>query len=117
MALGLIVMEFIKCVWVNFSHAESSRAKLDSLYIRAASLSDVMEVFTACLQVIDPEAVSVLPGVLDLMVAKPGLTIERTLFVFFVELGDVFPAGIVGIMSHDALVREIVEISRVNSFY
>ena len=103
---------------IDFSHAECSRAKFHAGGgLGAASLSHVVEVLAAHLDVLDPEAVTVLPGVLDLMVAEPGLAVEGALFVFLVQGSDVLPAGVAARFSLDALVREIVEVGRVDSLH
>lgn len=106
-----IVVYLMVGLGVNFSDAESSRAKLNSFSCSgAASLSNVVETLSANLQVFDPKAVSVLPSVLDLVVAEPRLTVEGALLVFLVEERDIFPAGVVRLGRHDALMREIIEV-------
>ena len=114
----LVVCGWLELLRVDFSHAECSRAKLHSGWgLGAASLGHVVEVLAAHLDVLDPEAVTVLPGVLDLMVAEPGLAVEGALFVFLVQGSDVLPAGVAARFSLDALVREIVEVGRVDSLH
>ena len=72
-----IVVNLVVDLGVNFSDTKCSRTEFDSLRCpRAASLSDIVEVLSADFEVLDPEAVSVLPSVLDLVIAKPGLAVE-----------------------------------------
>ena len=73
----LVVNGRLELLRVDFSHAECSRAEFHSGGgLGAASLGHVVEVLAAHLDVLDPEAVTVLPGVLNLVVAEPGLAIE-----------------------------------------
>ena len=58
-----------------------------------------------------------LPSLLHLMVAEPRVSIKRALLILFVETCNVFPAGVVGIMRHDALVGKIIEVRAENSLY
>ena len=105
MALPFIVVSLRVDLWVNFSDTECSRAKFDSFWcLRAASLSHVIEVLAAHFHVLDPEAVTVLPSGLDLVVAQPCLAIEGALLVFLVQRCDVIPAGVESRFSLDALV-------------
>ena len=103
---------------VYFSNSKCSWAKLHSFRSpRAASLCDVIEVLAAHFDVLDPEAIAVLPGVLDLMVAQPCLAVERAFLVFLVQGSDIVPAGVVRVGSHDAFMREIVEIRGVDGLH
>ena len=114
----LVVCGRLELLRVDFSHAECSRAKLHSGGgLGAASLSHVVEVLAAHLDVLDPEAVTVLPGVLDLMVAEPGLAVEGALLVLLVQGSDVLPAGVEARFPLDALVREVVEVGGVDSLH
>ena len=103
---------------VDFPDSERSWAELhSSRRLGAASLSQVVEVLSAHFDVLDPEAVTVLPGILDLVVAQPGLAVEGALLVLLVQGRDVLPAGVEARCSLDALVREVVEISRVDCLH
>ena len=114
----VVVVDCVMDLRVNFSDTECPRAKLHSFRSPgAASLSDVIEVLAAHFEVLDPEAIAVLPGVLDLMVAQPCLAVERAFLVFLVQGSDIVPAGVVRVGSHDAFMREIVEIRGVDGLH
>ena len=73
----VIVVDCMMDFRVYFADSKCSWAKLYSTWcLRAASLSDVIEVLSANFDMFDPEAITVLPGVLDLMVAKPRLAVK-----------------------------------------
>ena len=70
--------------WINFPDAECSWAHLLTFDCCAVSLSDVIEVFSTSLKMIDPKTVSMLPSILDLVIAEPCLSIEGTLFIHLI---------------------------------
>ena len=102
--------------WVNFSDTKSSWAELHALNFSATSCSNIIEIFTTCFQMIHEQATTMLPRILYLVIAEPGISIERTFFILFIEAWNILPARVVGVVSHDTLVRQVIKVCRVNCF-
>ena len=69
-----------------------------------------MEIVVANIHTIDLEALTMLPSMSHLEVAKPGLAVERALLLFVVERIDVLPAGVPAVLHLNALVGQVIEI-------
>ena len=78
MASTFIVMDahVMEVCWVYFSDTKSSWAELHTLNFSATSCSDIIEIFSTCLQMIYEQASTVLPRILDLVIAEPGISVE-----------------------------------------
>ena len=78
MASTFIVMDaqVMEVCWVYFSDTKSSWAKLHTLNFSATSCSDIIEIFSTCLQMIYEQASTVLPRILNLVIAEPGISVE-----------------------------------------
>ena len=87
MASTFIVMDtqVMEVCWVNFSDTKSSWAELNTLDFSATSCSNIIEIFTTCFQMIYKQTTTMLPCILYLVIAKPGISIERTFFILFIE--------------------------------
>lgn len=118
MAPALVVMnvQMLEVLRVNFSDSECSWAELNSLDVCATPCSDVVKVVLARLNVVNHQAVAMLPGFLHLVVAEPGIPVQRAFFIFLIEARNVLPAGVVRVVSHNALMGKVVEVTRENGF-
>ena len=78
MASTFIVMDahVMEVCWVYFSDTKSSWAQLHTLNFSATSCSDIIEIFSTCLQMIHEQASTVLPRILDLVIAEPSLSVK-----------------------------------------
>ena len=67
-------------------------------------------------QLVNHQAVAMLPGFLHLVVAEPGIPVQRAFFILLIEARNVLPAGVVRVVSHNALMGKVVEVTRENGF-
>lgn len=114
--LVVVNVQMLEVFRVNFSDSKCSWTELHSLDVCATPCSDVVEVVLARLNVVDYQAVAMLPGFLHLVVAEPGISVQRAFFVLLIEACNVLPAGVVRVVSHDALMGKVVEVTRENGF-
>jgi len=99
------------------AHAVSSRTVSFSVgQSGALALGNVEEGTIAYIHAVDLEAAAVLPRVPHLLIAKPTVAVEGTLFVVRVDVVKVFPTGVVVQFGLHALVRQIVEVGREARF-
>ena len=69
-----------------------------------------MEVMVAHIHAVDLEAFAVIPSMSDLEIAEPRLTVQGAFFFLLVKRVNILPASVPVLLSHDALVRQVVEI-------
>ena len=74
------------------------------------ALSHILEFMVANILTLDFEAVSVLPGVSDLQIADPIISIQGTLLLIGVQLVNVTPTSPVVLLGLNALMRQVIEI-------
>ena len=69
-----------------------------------------MEVMITHIHAVDLEAFAVLPSMSDLEIAEPRLTVQGAFFFLLVKCINFLPASVPVLFSHDALVRQVIEI-------